>query len=294
MPASAVPWVSAGLGGLGLLSQSSANAAQESDARKAQALQLSEIAQQRAYEEKMMGIAETADQSGEFNPDTQLSNLQHQTDLDRGNALSSEAGAARALGYKPGDTAPLDQMNATRAGLELQQKEMANQIDQQQFARKEAAYGAANPSGLNAGIGALGEDSRFDVSREVPLTGGLSSIEQGLGQFWQQRQGSLLTPGSYGNYVQTGPIGTGENSVDTTQNGWGVGLTPSTPTAPTAPVSPFGGVFSAPGTSGAAPHQAAQPSVGDSVLPPPPAVPASAIPAKRRGSSSLPVPVWNL
>lgn len=169
------------LGGLGLLGQSQSNNAQEDIARQQLAQQNALISRQTQLFDALRQIAEQADQQGAFDPNRRLQLLQNQVDYDRNNALNSEAGAARALGYRPGDTAPLDSMNATRGSFDLQLRNLANQVINQSLANKIAAYSAANPSSLNAAMGALGENSRFAIGREIPLGGMLGALAPYLG-----------------------------------------------------------------------------------------------------------------
>ena len=191
---------SLGAGALGAITQKDSNNQQENLAQQQLAQQQGLISRQENLFDTLQNIAKQADAQGYFDPTKRLNLMQGQVDYDRNNALRDEAGAANAMGYRPGDTVPVDQMNQTRGSFDLQLRQLANQIMNQSLANKIAAYSAANPSSLNAAMGTLGENARFDIGREQSLGGLMASLIPYLSQ--QQKQPSpaaMVNPSMLGS-----------------------------------------------------------------------------------------------
>src|SRR5437588_5930106 len=165
-----------GAGALGAISQKDSNNQQEGLAQQQLAQQQGLIQRQEGLFDTLQNIAKQADAQGYFDPTKRLNLMQNQVDYDRNNALLSEAGAANAMGYRAGDTAPVDQMNQTRGSFDLQMRQLANQIMNQSLANKIAAYSAANPTSLNAAMATLGDNARFSIGREQSLGGLMGSL----------------------------------------------------------------------------------------------------------------------
>jgi len=165
-----------GAGALGAITQKDSNNQQENIAQQQLAQQAGLINRQENLFDTLQNIAKQADAQGYFDPQRRLNLLQNQVDYDRNSALLSEAGAANAMGYRAGDTVPVDQMNQTRGAFDLQLRQLANQIMNQSLANKIAAYSAANPSSLNAAMGTLGDNARFAIGREQSLGGLMASL----------------------------------------------------------------------------------------------------------------------
>jgi hypothetical protein len=121
-------------------------------------------------------------QQGAFNPAQQTFNALHAGQAGLSSALGSEAGAARALGYRPGDSVPLTEMNQTQGNFQLQQAGLANQIAQQSRANYLGALqGAPSLSDLGSGIAATGENARMFEGQDTGLGGLLGSLAPLLG-----------------------------------------------------------------------------------------------------------------
>jgi len=123
-----------------------------------------------------MSTVNGMEQQGAFNPAQRLNMLNQQSNYDMRNAMSSEAGAARALGYRPGDTAPIQEMNQTRGNFQLQNQQEANQILNQSYANHLAALqGAPNPSG-NGAIQSTGQAYEADIAKQQDLGSTLKAL----------------------------------------------------------------------------------------------------------------------
>jgi hypothetical protein len=196
MPAAAVPWVSAGLGALGLFEQSQANRGMEGAAGNQLDLQRALIAQQMGGYNQYANLFHQAQQNGQFNPARLEAQAAKDLGYNEATQLGNEAAGARVLGYRPGDSAPLSTMNATRGDFALRFTDLMNQIRNQAYASQMASAGALLPNSSGAAIGALGENARFDVSREVPLGGLLGSLAPYLAQLRNSGNGNWQGGGS--------------------------------------------------------------------------------------------------
>src|SRR5690349_1704495 len=96
----------------------------------------------------MMGKVQSAEQSGQFDPTEQLKLASEQSDLSRARQQETNASTARILGYRPGDTAPLDAIKSTNQEFDLQNRQQAYDIRQNAFGRLMTAYAASNPNSL--------------------------------------------------------------------------------------------------------------------------------------------------
>jgi len=192
---SSVNPVSAALGGLGLLSQYGANQQAENGANQQLALQQQLIGAQIGARNNYLDQVGALGEQGAFNPAQQTFDALHAGQTGLTNALNSQAGAARALGYRPGDTVPLTELNQTQGNFQLQQAGLENQIAQQSRANYLAAeQGAPSLSDLGSGIAATGENARMFESQDMPLGGMLGALAPYL-----QGQGNVSGVAAQGN-----------------------------------------------------------------------------------------------
>ena len=194
MGAAAIP-VAMGIGGM--LFQGEENRKNRKAAGKAGKGQEALIGRQTELFDKLSQIVSGYDQSGGFDPQKQLDQLkadtEHYAALDMGNA----AGAARSLGYRPGDSEPLARIRSIDSGYKLRYGQLANQIRESAFGDKLSAYRGIDPTSLNPGIQVYGQQQAAAQGRMQNPANLFASIGPYLTQ--NQRQ----TP----NYNPNNPTG---------------------------------------------------------------------------------------
>lgn len=156
MGAAALPL---GLAAGSMLFQSGENKKNRDAAKKASKGQNALIGRQTELFDELAGIVRGYDQGGGFDPQKDLDQLkmdtEHYSQLDMGNA----AGAARSLGYRPGDSEPLTRIRSIDSGYKLKYAQAANEIRRSAFDRKIGAYRAIDPTALNPGIQSYGNQA---------------------------------------------------------------------------------------------------------------------------------------
>lgn len=172
--AAAIPAV---LGAGGLFLQHQANQDAKKAANKATGNQKELIKRQTQLFDTLMGIVGDADKAGQFDPTSRLSQLQSDTEYYAGRDIGNTAGAARTLGYRPGDTAPLKQIRAIDSQYKLNYAQEAQKIRQGAFADKLSAYRAVDPSALNPGIQTYGQNAQAAMGQQQPLSGMVGALQ---------------------------------------------------------------------------------------------------------------------
>lgn len=124
----------------------------------------------------LSGIVQDADKSGQFDPQKQLDQLGTDTAYYSQRDTQNAAGAAATLGYHPGDTAPLQQIRSIDNSYKLQYGQMANQIRNNAFSQKIAAYRSIDPTSLNAGIQNYQNQQQVALSQQPNMANLFSSI----------------------------------------------------------------------------------------------------------------------
>lgn len=180
MGAAAIP---AALGVGGLLLQNDANNKARSDAKKATGNQKELIKRQTELFDTIRGIVEGYDKSGGFDPQAQIDQLGKDTEYYAQRDIGNTAGAARTLGYRPGDTSPLKQIRTIDSSYKLQYGQAANQIRKSAFSDKLSAYRGIDPSALNPGIGVYGQQANQAQSQ----VGGYGNLVGAVQPFLQTK-----------------------------------------------------------------------------------------------------------
>lgn len=103
------------------------------------------------------GIVKTADQNGQFDPTKQINLASADMARAEGADTLNAAGAARVLGYQPGDSEPQRQEEAIGAKAQVGFAALANSIRQNAFGQRLSAYNSINPGSLNQGIQSYGQ-----------------------------------------------------------------------------------------------------------------------------------------
>lgn len=104
--------------------------------------------------DEMLAKVKGYESSGGFDPEKQLALADEQSAQARGQDLANDASTAKILGYRTGDTVPLDRMKATNEQYDLQRRQQRYDIRQNAFGRLLTAYQAVNPNSLQ-GAGQL-------------------------------------------------------------------------------------------------------------------------------------------
>jgi len=104
--------------------------------------------------DEMMGKIRGAEAGGMFDPTEQLRLADEQLGASKKQDMETNASTARMLGYRQGDTVPLDAMRATDQDYQLKRRQQNYDIRQNAFGRLLTSYSAANPNSLQ-GAGQL-------------------------------------------------------------------------------------------------------------------------------------------
>lgn len=169
--------VSAGLGIGGLLLQNSANNDAKKAQKKAQGSE-KEIRQRQIqlFDEMLAKI-----KGHDFSAGTQLDQLKADTDYYSQRDTSNSASAARSLGYKPGDTAPLKSIRSIDSKYKLNYAQQANQIRRNAFSEELGAYGMlGGGSSLNSAAAGFNNQANQAGAQVQPLTGMVGSMQSFL------------------------------------------------------------------------------------------------------------------
>lgn len=201
------------MGGASLIQGAMANDAASRAANKQYGLQKGLVDRQTQGWDLLRQAIQGAEQGGFFDPSKRLAQQNAILDNAQSLDLGNQAGAARTLGYRPGDTAPLDSMRATSQSYNLQKQAADQSIIDNTFNSKLAAYGALNggSQSLNAGIQAAGQQQQLALSRMQNPSGFLGALMPYLMQ--QKASGTTTAPasGAYypGMFLQLGGGGNG-------------------------------------------------------------------------------------
>ena len=187
MGAAALP---IGLAAGSMLFQSSENSKNRKAASKASGKRSDLVRRQTELFDYISNMVKGHDKAGGFDPTRQLEQLQtdtqHYAGLDMGNA----AGAARALGYRPGDSEPLARIRTIDSGYKLRYGQLANQIRESAFGDKLSAYRAIDPTSLNPGIQTYGNQAAQAQGRMQNPANLFASI----GPYLNQNRGGATQP----------------------------------------------------------------------------------------------------
>lgn len=158
---------SLGLAGLSALTGAKQNGQQASAASNASNAQAALIKRQTAAFDTLMGVVKGADAAGQFDPTKQLDNLSADTSRYESRDAGNTAGSDRIAGFQAGDTPETQALEDVKTKYRGQFQDLSNQIRQSTFGQKLNAYATAAGAGggLNAGIGAYGQQQQVALSR---------------------------------------------------------------------------------------------------------------------------------
>lgn len=159
-----------------MIEQSGANSAAQDAANQQLALQQQLINMQLQGYNNYDSHLKTMVQEGAFNPDAQIKLADQSRNYQEKQALGNQASAAKILGYRPGDTMPLQTMNQTSNEYNLAAAQQNQQIRNQANANYLAALAPLLPNATGASINALGENYRTDLSQQVGVGGMLGAL----------------------------------------------------------------------------------------------------------------------
>lgn len=207
MASVAVPAV---LGAVGLMQQADANSSARKAASKAQSSQDALISRQTGLFDQIKQIVDLADKMGAFDPTQKLAQLSTDVSTQSKKDLGNQAGAFAALGYKPGDTPPIDALSATAAKYQKMYGEQAQAIRDNALWSKINAYRAINPSDLNTGISVEGQRAATAQGQVKSLSPIISSLSPYLTDVFKKKSTGFNTapvtyPVSYQPYEGIDP-----------------------------------------------------------------------------------------
>jgi hypothetical protein len=200
------------------------NGKKQADAASAAARSANRLtARQVALFNKMLGMVEQADRSGQFDPEARIAQLERDTARYEAQDLGNLAGAMRVAGYKALDSETGKRLDAVKMQYRADREARDNAIRQSAFAEKLAAYGAINPGQLNGAIAQANRSQELALAQAqasnpagflsalmpylqnsgsgsaAPVSGG-STVSLGSGGYMNYQPGTGLpqyTPGNY-------------------------------------------------------------------------------------------------
>lgn len=129
---------------------------QNEQARKDQkkAMNRSKKAEDRSRDvfEMLMGIVQDADKGGQFDPEKYIAQLETDDQRNQKTELDNIGGAARIMGYKPGDSVPQQTLSYAVERRKKSLDTLKTDLRRQTFLDKLNAYGSVNPGYLNPQI----------------------------------------------------------------------------------------------------------------------------------------------
>lgn len=206
------------MGGASLITGIMGNNAQAGAARRAGDQQAQLVKRQSEAFDLLKGVIANAEASGQWDPNKRIAMQNAILDNAQSLDLGNQATAARVLGYRPGDSAPIDGMRATSNNYKLQKQAADQSIINDVFSQKLGAYGMLNSGSgsLNSGIAAAGDQQRLALSQLQSPAGFLSAylpyIMQGMGKGGASNppvRNSVIAPAPQGGGFSGGFGGSG-------------------------------------------------------------------------------------
>ena len=195
------------MAGIGLISQYTQAQKAQHAADAAMSQQQALVARQQAAYDQLKGLYDSRVASGVYNPASRIDQFQQSLAHNDAIVTGNLGAAAKTMGYRPGDTAPLDALGTNADNYKLQEAEgeqsIRNAVNQQQM--NDMSVVNSGSGALSGGLGA----SQYDL--------GLAQQQQGLvnpGQILGPLAGALInqygTPGTANLGAIANPVfGTG-------------------------------------------------------------------------------------
>lgn len=120
---------------------------------------------------RMAEIARQADETGVYDHEKRTAHMKDQMGKSLANAQGSTANAMTLMGYRPGDTVPMQQLMGLASNYANKTAQFAEQARLEQPMLTMQAYNASNPGA----IAALGQQA---YNRAVSMAGGLDARAQ--------------------------------------------------------------------------------------------------------------------
>jgi hypothetical protein len=175
--------VPAALGAAGLWMQNDANQSAKDASKKAQKGQDALLSRQTGLFDALSKIVQMADAAGEFDATAKNQKLLADTSAMSKKDMGNQAGAFATMGYKPGDTPPIDMLSATAAKYQKYYSDQAQANRDQALWNKISAYRSIDPTALNTGIGVYGQREATAAGQQTslaPTVMALSPYIQGM------------------------------------------------------------------------------------------------------------------
>lgn len=108
-----------------------------------------------------LGKIGSAEQGGLWNADKQIALADESLTRNEGLKRQQDAGAARTMGYRPGDTEPITKDRNTSQDFDLQRRMQSFGIRQQSMQNLLNAYNQINPSELQGAVQGYGQQGQM-------------------------------------------------------------------------------------------------------------------------------------
>lgn len=113
---------------IGAIAGQDANRRAQNQANQAMQMQNEVLARRNALFDELKGLIGNAEASGYYDPQKQWDAARAVMDFDQKRAQEASAGASAALGYRPGDSAPLDAQKGISEGFAIKRGALQNDI----------------------------------------------------------------------------------------------------------------------------------------------------------------------
>jgi hypothetical protein len=168
--------IPAGMGLLGTLMGSEENRKNRNAMNDANAAKNALIGRQTDLFDQIRGIVMRAQQSGQFDPNKRIAQMDADVNRAQKNDLNALSGAMKVSGYKPGDSEIATRQGAVQASYKAKRAALANDIRNNSFREQLEAFRAIDPTSLNPGISAAQNDYMNARSSMVNPASGLMAM----------------------------------------------------------------------------------------------------------------------
>lgn len=142
----------------------------------------------------LYGLVTEADKAGEFNPDKRIADVNADSLKSQAAAERSVASSAAILGYKPGDTLPLQNIKGVSESYDLSRRAQDRAIRDEAFGRKLNAYRSLDSP--TEGITVGRDINNAGMSRSQDTSGLWAAIMP----FIQEKKKAMAPRSSLGNF----------------------------------------------------------------------------------------------
>jgi len=169
-------WAAAIPAVIGAFQQQDANRRAQNDANEARRNQKALMDEQLAAYKKRVKLYQDLVGMGHFDAAKSILNYDGNAAAQENQALGNQSAAAATLGYKPGDSVPIQQLRDTSAGFARQAANDKFQIRQNVAQNQMNALAATNPQSLSGTADQYGQMAQTSMSQQQSLAPYVQSI----------------------------------------------------------------------------------------------------------------------